>query len=1027
MVQPNNNSQGPVVNDDDDVLRRKKPHFPEPCIRTTNFERDDFGIVSPSDLRRPRESSYVKVADKVVDNAPPPEPDTLVTTSKSSGTALPESTPSVSIELKKEPKHLPKYADKNKESNVESLKQGAAARESAFIDEFLAIKSQRPEAISNNETSETSWRQTALQRRASSAGSASAKTTSVFKSTSERETDEAWRTVPKNFATPPSDAAYKVSLLPEKAVDIDLFPEYERTESNEHTTSANTEVQGPDRQAQREAAMSKEHDSESVSSPIPRSTSEKLSVLPNDDIDFLSAADIRASMAGKRASIKNDIEKPAKREALEKEFIGMERNYKDIDPMIESKTINDRLIRRTERRLQQLQENSKTTHTESESPTNPTTSEPYQSESSIDRLKRWLEESSATLSKHFWQDPVPEGASELAASKAYLDKIIARIQKGRSATAHVAEDLKRDIPACKKLLERLEDDEEMLDHSTSVLRRRMMEASMQVSTPLNLKEMQTNDWKYKGTELELSAAHNLLSEIERTRDTTNVGELFRRRLRLAASVCHRNAKLTRSLIWSLQGRLGDDKVSSQVHAYYRVIAHRLLTLRDTQLALVQLVDRAMQIYKVTPKPLEEDVGALTHSRAISEEQAWHHSVEGHAPNPTSNVTSDTHLANEIQAQKSAVRGLPKGTFDESGPLAHSLFRPFSLQLESLGKETDVDAEAEQLKEDARRELGESKLADEIRKVYEDVYGPITADHRQVPDVLDEVQGEENKEEAVLQISRDDPVIASTEHVAELSSPPLEPVASLDAAPQEQRPATEVSSEVQGDDASNISTTPSENTKATETSTFSLPSETSSSAVTAESSHSDIEPATPSLVDLPTHYTILILDAKTDTLTITTSTTPPPRDPSPTIPIHHALSTLDSPAKFIPHITPDFEITTAKRDMLILRNRIAETPPFSMTSTPAATETTEAKPTKRHDMNPIDGTTRLSPTGYVGVEDVGQLEREFQERRMAARKMAREQEEGRRSRKRGAGGGVVKTAIWAAAGCYVVGVLGEVFR
>ena len=92
------------------------------------------------------------------------------------------------------------------------------------------------------------------------------------------------------------------------------------------------------------------------------------------------------------------------------------------------------------------------------------------------------------------------------------------------------------------------------------------------------------------------------------------------------------------------------------------------------------------------------------------------------------------------------------------------------------------------------------------------------------------------------------------------------------------------------------------------------------------------------------------------------------------------------------------------------------------------------------MNPIDGTTRLSPTGYTGpAETREQLEKEFEERRRAASEhitalgaaaTASDESGGRMGQvgdareKRRRGAGVVKTAIWAAATCYVVGVLGE---
>jgi hypothetical protein len=81
------------------------------------------------------------------------------------------------------------------------------------------------------------------------------------------------------------------------------------------------------------------------------------------------------------------------------------------------------------------------------------------------------------------------------------------------------------------------------------------------------------------------------------------------------------------------------------------------------------------------------------------------------------------------------------------------------------------------------------------------------------------------------------------------------------------------------------------------------------------------------------------------------------------------------------------------------------------------------------VNPIDGTARLSPTGYVGPEESAEhLERECEERRQAAGRFKgkdSERDEKPRKERRWGGAGVVKTAIWVAGVCYVAGVMGEI--
>jgi hypothetical protein len=203
------------------------------------------------------------------------------------------------------------------------------------------------------------------------------------------------------------------------------------------------------------------------------------------------------------------------------------------------------------------------------------------------------------------------------------------------------------------------------------------------------------------------------------------------------------------------------------------------------------------------------------------------------------------------------------------------------------------------------------------------------------------------------------------------------------------------------------------------------------------------------IQLPTHYTILIRDPHTDTLSMTTSSTGPPRDTSPAMPLHQALAALDSPASFVPHIGAGLEVVSATKDMLVLRDSLddgASTRSFETVHSPSSDVLKEFTRSERKSVNPIDGTARLSPTGYVGPEESPeQLEKEFQERRQAAGRfkgredtmthfrhsqgkfspgLVSSRDTAKRERK-GRTGGVVKTAIWVAGICYVVGVVGEI--
>jgi hypothetical protein len=163
-----------------------------------------------------------------------------------------------------------------------------------------------------------------------------------------------------------------------------------------------------------------------------------------------------------------------------------------------------------------------------------------------------------------------------------------------------------------------------------------------------------------------------------------------------------------------------------------------------------------------------------------------------------------------------------------------------------------------------------------------------------------------------------------------------------------------------------------------------------------------------------------------------------------IPLHEALATLSHPTKFLSHLPGNAEIITARSDMLVVRTTLEF--PIRTTRLVASTspdnDAAKAKDESEgwKGINPIDGTARLSPTGFVG--DDLTLEKDFEERRKAAgeyhgrrnreasdtkKTWEARDKSGRKERRRGGFGGVMKTAIVAAATCYVVGVAAELVR
>jgi hypothetical protein len=1008
-----------IRSEDPDVPQKRGSHFPQPSYRATRLNSDDLsGIVSPSDLRRPREQPGVKVVGRY------PEAD-------ATSTFNPKPNPVVSSENPQptRPKSTAQFRDfvvkTRSDAAAEMYKsnRNIGTAEPSFMNQFLADKVQDQESRANDTIEDGTWKQTVLQRRSSPGSTA--------KPNSE----------PAPVTKAPKETPNLVSPTPEtnglsfNAGTVKQFRvEAARVETNNATSLAHAE---PSREP--ESGISQDR-----TAPV-RSTSKILSQLPEDDIDFLSADAIRASMTARKSKILKDEHKEAERLNLEKTFENALKTGAAIDPMIESKVINDQYVRRIERQMrgsretQEVEETPKATGTE-----NATPAEELTLESSVDRMKRWLERGGATFSSIFWQDPAEEADAEK--TRLFFDKVLGRIRKGRLTMKQVVADLETDIPASKPLLKRMKADEELLDSAINALRQRSGSGKMQSLTPKKIRALQQLRLKYRDTDRELDDAYAKLRELSDTEAAKSASLALKRRLSIASKITQKNAHLTRYLIWSLQARLEDPDVDPSRLPNYKAVANSLLTLRDTQMALSRMVERAMLVYKVEPQAIDIlDMLGLGHPNGV--EIPTQTAQSSQPPKSTSmsevekaqlraKIAADERLANEVDAQKSAMRGLsddgyarvPKTvigkSIEEREPLAHSLFRPFGPVLESLGSSTVADAEAQKAEEEAAQKQRNTSLIADLKTAYEDSYGPITVGHTQMVDADEAVKKEQDIVVQKFNMLKDDPSSeAITNPVNSTASEVRFSVSRVSGrgphfVSLHGRPGSRSHHVVE---ARNIPKAVQDAAPATETlDTYAQATETTSSPAPS--------------ANLPTHYTILIHDLQTNKLSLTTSTSGPPRDTSPVLALHQALAALDQPAKFIPYITEGLEVVTAKKDMLVLRNALD---PTSSSTKPFETFSTSSAPRggmyvhTRGTVNPIDGTTRLSPTGYASPEESQeQLEEDFDERREMARafgvkkSVERAFNEGQERAKRGRGVGLVKTAIWAAAGCYVVGVLGE---
>ena len=951
----------------------------KPYPRRATFERDESaGTISPSDLRRPREYSHVKVVghgspgsrmsaitgvapstDKINDPALKIVPSK--TEPRTSHTSDPSNDEVITRQLAALEAHLaPK--------GLNGAAEGISARDTPFMKDFLNNLRSEELKFHNGISEEGSWRQTAVQRRA------------VVESIIKPQ-------------APPS--------VPSTSIEKEASPVSPSTIDPSHALPASVLQDQTDEAAPRTEAWAQNGTTSA------RSPSDVFKQLPADDIDFLSAADIRASMHMKRNKKPTEEQRQAERKSLEEAFNAAE-DPPCLDPMLEAEVVNGQYVRRAERekRAVQVAEEASVAESLKESDSQiPATDTPV--ESSIDRMKKWIETTGVSFAKHFWQDPTED--ADVTKSKLYFDKVANYIKKGQAATRHVTADLEKDVPASIPLLKRLRSDEQILDAAIHKLRQRSPSKTSQGISPRTIKAMQSLKTRFQQTNDELEKAYEALRQLAGTEAATNATGSFKRRLTAASKVLHKNSQLLRMLVWSLQTRLEDPNVDRSILSNYKLVADNLLSLRDTQMTLMRLVERAMLVYNVVPNAPENlDVMKAEQSAEF-----------GNCEDPfvRARLAADSHLVDEIKASRTVKEAVSKEKvaieperlnstiLDKPSPLAHSLFRPFGPAIEKLGSKQVQ----EQTKEDETRKLSNTKLVDEIKQSYDDMRIKIKSEYQQfLPSTMEHESSKQDPEKPI-QMLKDDPEadLSTSQDAALATTSDPSKVYAVDYLSPLTEPANDPENQ-------------SSNTMVPEPEPRVEPTSATTSAQSMEI--------------LPTNYTIIVRDPQTDALSITTSTSGPPRDTSPAVPLHQALSDLDSPAKFIPYISAGLEVVSAKKYILVLRDAIdstASTRPFETIRTSPAT-TSEQPDFSRDNVNPIDGTTRLSPTGYVGPEESAeQLEKEFQERRQAAGRMnvkentqEEPREEGKKEKRRGAGG-VAKTAIWVAGMCYVAGVIGEI--
>ncbi|EKG15717.1 hypothetical protein MPH_07152 [Macrophomina phaseolina MS6] len=326
-------------------------------------------------------------------------------------------------------------------------------------------------------------------------------------------------------------------------------------------------------------------------------------------------------------------------------------------------------------------------------------------------------------------------------------------------------------------------------------------------------------------------------------------------------------------------------------------------------------------------------------------------------------------------------------------------------------------DAAKLKGAREQRLQDIALVQEVREIYEKYYGKITSAHRQ-PEETSTASGTasanpENEGRVDEQVHQSLSTYDGKYPGAYNFTPD-----SLEAelAAQNSSLASQAAQEV----APEVSSMEQQ-------STFAASDTTADNAAQSTKTETRI-----SFLEKPRVYKLLAFDPATKSLTTsqTTSTVHSPGERP--IPLSVALSNLSHPAKFIPQLTSlqkdGYEPVASASNLLILRLRDDK-----------STKETQRRTSRP---NPVDGTTiplpptpSMSPTGYMNLDPVMENPAVIKRSpRHKDDKKVRKTEpvfSGERARKEDSRGHSVRTVlttlIWATAACYVAGVAGEVAK
>ncbi|CAI6337094.1 unnamed protein product [Periconia digitata] len=848
----------------------------------------------------------------------------------------------------------------------------------------------------------------------------------------------------------------------------------------------------------------------------PRVTRDIHRLLPKDDIDFLTADAIRSSMG----RVRNTQEDRTKmRERLEKKYEEGKRDDNHDEDLAQN-VLSEQYIRRQERDLlqhsvrQPLSELEKAPET-AESPENQEATlqmrEDLKKTLTVDPAIRllgrdqnymitWLEAGGPFSAHHISPGSLKQHGQDMSTDPFFQGVLRGIIQSDRSM-ARVVLNLPFDLPASAPLVKRLRQSTISLTWITENIVKRGPTAGSHLQSKRIEKKVLI--WKHKllSLEKELEMA---CEDIDRSAAPQ---PLAKERLSVDADILQDFARLIRAMIFGLQTRI-DRPGGLPIHLLNRVLTS-LLGLQDIILAMIRLLTHAMTKYGINAKQgldkLQKPRRDVKSGQKPVEEQFLVNDTKKDVKKREMKAAADAKLSAEVDSFKAAMRGLSDDGYSrtskpvssksasEPRPLTNSLFRPFQSQLDDLGKlKASPSVESEMNK-------GGNELVKEVHSVYEELFGPFAIHHRQLPGAKETSVSNsetENGNEKILEDNTNSNVMekAPSKSSTPQKQPTLQMLKEDEVSPIISSLACSSSTTAESIDPLSSRNEVEEVTTVTSPTPANISGPSSLPSVQPEHPDVNTEPIPESTVSHKLSYVTYMYDPTTDEIIIspTTSATNSSStdDSTPIIPLHTALSTLTDPIKFLPHLPKShtYEIITVRPTLLVLRSTaLAEAAVFGedtvrFPATPApnpeiegiSTSSASANSEWTQKVNPIDGTTRLSPTGFAGPSSL-ELEQDFEERRRAAQQQQRTQnhhqqdqfaqqsshhvgsemerkppkwarhkikanegsssdmqfqaEKPREVRKKDRSGfsGVARSVVWAGAWCYMIGVLAEVLK